>query len=79
VTYRPDGSAEVHNHGADPLAGLTVSLPAAGLEVALEDAALLGREDEAAETRVWFDLGPGEKATLRVWDGLEPVPLLPRP
>ncbi len=79
VVYRPDGSAEVHNHGAELIAGLTVSLPAAGLEVAVEGAALLGREDEGAEARVWFDLGPGEKATLRTWDGLEPVPLLPRP
>ena len=79
VVYRSDGSAEVHNHGAEPIAGLTVSLPAAGLEVELEGAALLGREDEGAEARVWFDLGPGEKATLRAWDGLAPVPLLPWP
>jgi hypothetical protein len=79
VVYRSDGSAEVHNHGAEPLLALTVSLPAAGLEVALEGVALLGREDDGADARVWFDLGPGEKATLRVWDGLAPVPLLPRP
>ena len=78
VVYRPDGSAEVHNHGAAPVAALTVSLPAAGLEVAVEGAALLGREDDGAEARLWFDLEPGEKATIRVWDGLELVPLLPR-
>ncbi len=78
VTYRGDGAAEVHNHGAEPLAALTVALPAAGLDVALEGAALLGREDEGGLARLWFDLGPGEKATLRVWDGLEAVPLLPR-
>lgn len=78
VTYRSDGSAEVHNRGADPIAALTVSLPAAGLEVALEGAALLGREDEGADARLWFDLGPGEKVTLRVWDDWRAVPLLPR-
>jgi hypothetical protein len=77
VTYRPDGSAEVRNHGAASIAALTVSLPAAGLEVALEGAALLGREDEDGVARLWFDLGPGEKAVLRAWDALEPVPLLP--
>jgi len=76
VEYRPDGSAEVHNHGADPIAALTVALPAAGLDVALEGAALLGRDDEGALARVWFDLGAGEKVVLRAWDGLDPVPLL---
>jgi hypothetical protein len=78
VTYRPDGSAQVHNRGAEPLRALTVSLPVAGLEVGLEGAALVGREDDGPDARLWFDLGPGEKVTLRVWDGLEVVPLLPR-
>ena len=40
VTYRPDGAAEVHNHGAEAVEALTVALPAAGLDVALEGAAL---------------------------------------
>jgi hypothetical protein len=75
VAYRPDGSAVVTNAGPDPLPGLTIALPAAGLDVALEGAALLGREDEKELARVWFDLGPGERAVLRVWDGLELVPL----
>jgi hypothetical protein len=78
VTYRPDGSAEVHNRGAEPIAALTVSLPVAGLEVAVEGAALLGREDDGRDARLWFDLGAGEKVTLRAWDGLDAVPLLPR-
>ncbi len=78
VTYRPDGSAEVHNRGAEAVEALTVALPAAGLDVALEGAALGGREDDGGLARLWFDLGPGEKATLRVWDGLDAVPLLPR-
>jgi hypothetical protein len=54
-----------------------VSLPAAGLEVEVEGAAVLGREDEDGSARLWFDLGPGERAVLRVSDGLVPVPLLP--
>lgn len=78
VTYRADGAAEVHNRGADAIPALTVSLPAAGLDVALEGAALLGREDDGGDARVWFDLGAGEKVTLRVWDGMQAVPLLPR-
>jgi hypothetical protein len=77
VVYRPDGGAEIHNHGADPVAALTVSLPAAGLDLVLEGAALLGREDDGPEARLWFDLGPGEKATLHAWEGSQPVPLLP--
>jgi hypothetical protein len=75
VSYRPDGSAEVRNLGADPLPALTVAIPAAGLEVAIEGAALLGRDDDGGLARVWFDLGPGERAVLRVWDGLDLVPL----
>jgi hypothetical protein len=75
VTYRVDGAAEVHNRGADPIAALTVSLPAAGLDVAVEGAAVIGREDEGADARIWFDLGPGEKVTVRAWDGVRAVPL----
>jgi hypothetical protein len=78
VTYREDGAAEIHNRGAEPVQALTVSLPAAGLDVELEGAALLGREDEGEDARLWFDLGAGEKAILRVWYGLDAVPLLPR-
>jgi hypothetical protein len=77
VAYRPDGSAEVRNRGAEPVAGLTLSIPAAGLDVAVEGAALLGREDEDGLARLWLDLGPGERAAIRVWDGLDAVPLLP--
>jgi hypothetical protein len=78
VTYRPDGAAEIHNRGAAPLDALTVAVPAAGLDLALEGTALLGREDDGGVTRLWFDLGPGERAVLRAWDGLDEVPLLPR-
>jgi hypothetical protein len=78
VTYRPDGAAEIHNRGAAALDGLTVAVPATDLELALEGAALLGREDDGGVARLWFDLGPGERAVLRAWDGLDEVPLLPR-
>ncbi|HEX9243252.1 MAG TPA: hypothetical protein VF875_12480, partial [Anaeromyxobacter sp.] len=78
VTYLPDGGAEIHNRGAEPIAGLTISLPAAGLDVVVEGAAVVGREDDGADARLWLDLDAGDKATLRVWYGLDPVPLLPR-
>jgi hypothetical protein len=78
VTYRAGGAAEVHNRGDQAIRALTVSLPAAGLELAVEGAALLGREDDGADARLWFDLGPGEKVTIRAWDEYRAVPLLPR-
>jgi hypothetical protein len=79
VSYLPDGAAEVTNRGADAIAGLTVSLPgAAGFDVAVEGAAVLGREDDGVDARLWLDLDAGEKVTLRLWYGLDPVPLLPR-
>jgi hypothetical protein len=77
VTYRPDGGAEIRNHGATALRALTVALPAAGLELALEGAALLGREDEDGWARLWFDLAAGERVVLRAFDGVVPVPILP--
>jgi hypothetical protein len=77
VTYRPDGAAEIHNHGAAAIEALTVAVPAAGLDLELEGAALLGREDEDGWARLWLDLGPGERAVLRASDDLVPVPLLP--
>jgi hypothetical protein len=77
VLYRPDGAAEVVNHGASAIAGLTVSVPAAGLDVEVEGAAPVGRADEDGVARVWFDLGAGARAVLRASDGQEPVPFLP--
>ncbi|HEY6100638.1 MAG TPA: hypothetical protein VIW03_14470, partial [Anaeromyxobacter sp.] len=75
VSYRPDGSAEVRNGGAAEIRALTVTLPAAGLEVSAEGAALLGREDAGGWARLWFDLAAGERVVLRVSDGLVPVPI----
>jgi len=77
VFYRPDGTAEVHNHGDSLLRALTVTLPAEGLEIGVEGAALLGREDADGWARLWFDLPAGERVVLRASDGLVPVPLLP--
>jgi hypothetical protein len=54
-----------------------VTLPAEGLEIGVEGAALLGREDADGWARLWFDLPAGERVVLRASDGLVPVPLLP--
>ena len=77
VAYRPDGAAEVRNEGAADLRALTVTLPAAGLQISLEGAALLGREDADGWARLWFDLPAGEHAILRASDDLVPVAILP--
>jgi hypothetical protein len=77
VAYRADGAAEIRNLGEAPLAGLTVALPAAGLDLDLTGALLAGREDDGGWTRLWFDLPPGGRAVLRASDAFVPVPLLP--
>lgn len=77
IAYRPDGAAEIRNFGEVAIAGLTVALPAAGLDLDLSGATLGGREDEEGWTRLWFDLPPGGRAVLRASDAFFPVPLLP--
>jgi hypothetical protein len=77
VIYRPDGAAEVRNGGGAAIEALTVTLPAAGLEISLEGAALLGREDEGVWARLWFDLPAGEHVVLRASEDLVPVAILP--
>jgi hypothetical protein len=77
VAYLPDGSAVVRNEGAAAVEALTVALPAAGLEISVEGAALLGREDADGWARLWFDLPAGEHAVLRASEGLVPVAILP--
>ncbi|HEY6002160.1 MAG TPA: hypothetical protein VIV57_04740, partial [Anaeromyxobacter sp.] len=77
VVYRPDGAAEVRNEGAAALESLTVTLPAAGLDVSVEGAALLGREDADGWARLWFDLPAGDHVVLRASDGVVPVAILP--
>lgn len=76
LAYRPDGAAELRNLGEAPVPALTVALPAAGLEVSVEGALLLGREDEGELARLWFDLPAGGRVVLRAARGHLPVPLL---
>jgi hypothetical protein len=78
VVYRPDGAAEIRNRGPFPIDGLTVAIPAPpGLDLALEGALLLGREDDEVRARIWFDLPAGGRVVLRAMDRFLPVPLLP--
>jgi hypothetical protein len=77
VAYRPDGAAEIRNHGAVAIAELTVAIPAPPhVDLALDGALLLGREDDGGWARVWLDLPAGGRAVLRAMDGFTPVPFL---
>jgi len=75
LAYRPDGSAEVHNAGAEPLDGLTLAIPEEGLEVTARGVPL-PHADAPGATRVWLDLAPGERAVLHLWRGVEPAAFL---
>ncbi|BDG04852.1 proline dehydrogenase family protein [Anaeromyxobacter oryzae] len=77
VAYRPDGAAEVRNHGEAAIPALTVAVPAAGLGLELEGALLLGRDDEDGWARIWFDLAPGGRVVVRASERWIPVPLVP--
>jgi len=78
VVYRPDGAAEIRNHGAEAIHGLTLAVPVAPfVDLALDGALLLGRDDEPGWVRVWLDLEPGGRAVLRALDGFVPVSFLP--
>jgi hypothetical protein len=80
VAYRPDGAAEVWNHGTAPLVGLTVAIPVAPeVELSVNGAPPLGRDDQAGQARIWFDLPPGGRAVLRAFDRLAPLPFLAFP
>jgi hypothetical protein len=78
VSYLPDGSARLSNHGEAPLRGLTLALPAEGLEVTA-DGVPLPHADEPGRTRVLLDLPGGSSALLRASRGVDPVPLLVPP
>jgi hypothetical protein len=79
VAYRADGAAEVVNEGDARIEGLTVAIPAPGLEVTADGGPPLGRSDDPGVTRVWFDLDPGQLVVLRAWQDLRPVPFLGAP
>jgi hypothetical protein len=73
LRYREDGSVEVINHGAAAIPGLTLRLPAAGLEWWVEGRpATLAAGGEA----LWLDLPAGGSAVVRASRRLAPVPLL---
>ena len=77
VIYLADGSAEVSNRGRRPLGGLTLAVPAGGLELSVEGAEVQGGDGDAEETRIWFDLPPGATALVRAEQRGLPVPFLP--
>lgn len=77
VVYLADGSAEVSNRGSRLLGGLTLTVPAGGLELSVEGAEVQGGDGDAEHTRVWFDLPPGATALVRAEQRGLPVPFLP--
>jgi hypothetical protein len=79
VRYLPDGGAEVVNHGGFTLGGLTVALPAAGLELWVDGRPAPGRQEVAGVTRIWFDLPAHARRVVRATRQLTPVALLPTP
>lgn len=76
VRYLDDGAAEVDNHGALPIAGLTVAVPAGGMRLAVEGAKVAGSAGEPDRTRVWFDLPAGGRVVVRAGQGALPTALV---
>ena len=80
LVYLPDGGVEIRNLGGTAIDGLTLSVPVPPeVELSVEGDGPLGREDEAGQARVWFDLRAGARAVLRASDRLVPLPFLPYP
>ncbi|HYQ80284.1 MAG TPA: hypothetical protein VEP68_02220, partial [Anaeromyxobacteraceae bacterium] len=77
VAYLADGSAEVSNRGSRPLPGLTVAVPAGGVDLSVEGAEVLGMDGDAERARVWFDLPAGASAMVRAEQRGLPLPFLP--
>jgi hypothetical protein len=73
IRYREDGTAELVNHGDVAIPGLTLRLPAAGLEWWVD-----GRPVAVAPggDRLWLDLPGRGSAVLQATRLLRPVPLL---
>jgi hypothetical protein len=76
VRYRADGAAVVQNHGAQSIPGLTVAVPAGGLELTVEGAEVEGASTEPDRVSVWFDLAAGGQAVVRAGRGDLPAPLV---
>ena len=80
VTYLPDGGAELRNLGPSAVDGLTVSVPVPPeVELSVDGAGPLGRDDDGGLARVWLDLPAGGRAVIRASDRLLPLPFLPYP
>jgi hypothetical protein len=79
VRYLADGGAEVVNRGDFTLGGLTVALPATGLQLWVDGEPAEARQEVAGASRIWFDLPARGRRVVRATRGLIPVPLLPPP
>ncbi|HEY6105398.1 MAG TPA: hypothetical protein VIV59_05425 [Anaeromyxobacteraceae bacterium] len=77
IAYLADGSAEVANRGPRPLPGLTLAVPAGGVELTVEGAEVRGMDGDAERARVWFDLPAGATALVRAEQRGLPLPFLP--
>jgi hypothetical protein len=77
VRYLADGGAAVINHGEVGIGGLTVALPAAGLELWVDGEPARDRRELAGRSRIWFDLPARASRVVRATRGLRPEPLLP--
>lgn len=75
VEYRADGTAAVVNRGPDPIAGLTLAVPAPDARLAVPGAE--GHRDNPGRATVWLSLGAGARAIVRATRDGEPLPLLP--
>ncbi len=80
LAYLPDGALELRNPGPTAVAGLTLSIPVPPeVELSVDGAAPVAREDDQGGARIWLDLPAGGRAVLRAFDRLVPLPFLPYP
>jgi hypothetical protein len=78
IDYRADGSAELYLRSGEVFPGLTLAVPAEGLEITA-DGLPLPHADEPGVTRVFLDLPAGRRVVLRASRGESPVPFLVPP
>ncbi len=75
VSYLADGRARVEYHGAQPLLGLTLAVPA-DVVIEAEGARVLGRGGEQGRAWAWLDLPPGGSVVVRAVRAGASVPFL---
>ncbi len=75
LVYLADGGARVENHGAGPVPGLLLRLPA-GATPEVDGAGAGGHVTAAGQSLVFFDLGPGEAAVVHARGPRGPIPFL---